>query len=421
MGPASRWNAIAWFWAGRYYCLFFDGEGTMADDHLMATYNRRPPGFEHGAGVWLYDARGRAWLDSVSGIAVCNLGHAHPAVTGALCDQAQRLMHTSNLYPIAAQEQLAERLCQHGRMDRVFFCNSGSEANEAAMKLARKHGHERGLSAPKIVVMDNAFHGRTLASLAATGNASAQAGFDPLPEGFVRVPFNDLDAVAALGTEDDIAAVLVEPVQGEGGVRIPDADYLAGLRRLCDRHGWLLMLDEVQTGNGRTGRYFACEHAGVVPDVIATAKGLGNGFPIGACLARGEAADVLGPGSHGTTFGGNPLACATALAVVQQLEEVMPGVEAQGEQLRSLLAQRLAGNDLVRDVRGLGLMCALELDRGCSELVGLCHDRHLLANVTANQVVRLVPPLIINDHELTLLADRLGDALHAFTRQQEAA
>lgn len=393
----------------------------MADDHLMATYKRRPPGFERGAGVWLYDAHGQAWLDSVSGIAVCNLGHAHPAVTEALCEQAQRLMHTSNLYPIAAQEQLAERLCHHGGMDRAFFCNSGSEANEAAIKLARKHGHERGLHAPRVVVMDNAFHGRTLASLAATGNAAAQAGFEPLPEGFVRVPFNDLEAVSALGAEDDIAAVLVEPVQGEGGVRMPNADYLAGLRRLCDRHDWLLMLDEVQTGNGRTGRYFACEYYGVTPDVIATAKGLGNGFPIGACLARGEAADVLGPGSHGTTFGGNPLGCATALAVVQQLEEVMPAVEAKGEQLRGLLTQRLAGNDLVREVRGLGLMCALELDRGCTELVGLSHDRHLLANVTAEQVVRLVPPLIIDADELTMLADRLGDALHAFIRQQEAA
>ncbi len=393
----------------------------MADDHLMATYKRRAPGFEHGQGVWLYDADGQAWLDGLSGIAVCNLGHAHPAVTEALCQQAQHLMHTSNLYPIAAQEQLAERLCRHGQMDKVFFCNSGSEANEAAIKLARKHGHERGLNNPKIVVMDNAFHGRTLASLAATGNAAAQAGFDPLPEGFVRVPFNDLDALAALGTEDDIAAVLVEPIQGEGGVRIPDADYVAGLRRLCDRNGWLLMLDEVQTGNGRTGRYFACEHYGVRPDVITTAKGLGNGFPIGACLARGEAADVLGPGSHGSTFGGNPLGCATALAVVQQLEAVMPSVEARGQQLRHLLTQRLADHDMVREVRGLGLMCALELDRGCTDLVGLCHERHLLANVTANEVVRLLPPLIINDDEIMMLADRFGEALQAFTRQQEAA
>ena len=393
----------------------------MADDHLMATYKRRPPGFEHGEGVWLYDAEGQAWLDGLSGIAVCNLGHAHPAVTEALCNQAQHLMHTSNLYPIAAQEQLAERLCQHGGMDKAFFCNSGSEANEAAIKLARKHGHERGRQSPRIVVMDNAFHGRTLASLAATGNAAAQSGFEPLPEGFVRVPFNDLEAVAALGSEDDIAAVLVEPVQGEGGVRIPDADYLAGLRRLCDRHGWLLMLDEVQTGNGRTGRYFACEHYGVTPDVITTAKGLGNGFPIGACLARGEAADVLGPGSHGSTFGGNPLGCATALAVVDEISTVLPAVEAKGEQLRRLLAERLDGHDMIREIRGLGLMCAVELDRPCTDLVGLCHDRHLLGNVTADQVVRLLPPLIINADELTMLADRFSDALHAFTRQQEAA
>lgn len=393
----------------------------MADDHLMATYKRRPPGFERGSGVWLYDADGQAWLDGLSGIGVCNLGHSHPSVTEALCGQAQRLMHTSNLYPIAAQEQLAERLCRHGGMNRAFFCNSGSEANEAAIKLARKHGHERGLNSPKVVVMDNAFHGRTLASLAATGNASAQAGFDPLPGGFVRVPFNDLEAVSALGTEDDITAVLVEPVQGEGGVRIPDADYLAGLRALCDRHGWLLMLDEVQTGNGRTGRYFACEHHGVTPDVIATAKGLGNGFPIGACLARSEAAEVLGPGSHGSTFGGNPLGCATALAVIEEIERVLPSVEAKGEQLRGLLAERLESHDMVWEIRGLGLMCGLELDRGCTDLVGLCHDRQLLGNVTADQVARLLPPLIINEDELTMLADRFSDALHAFIRQQEAA
>ncbi len=393
----------------------------MADDHLMATYKRRPPGFEQGSGVWLYDAHGQAWLDALSGIGVCNLGHAHPAVTEALCHQAQHLMHTSNLYPIAAQQELAERLCRHGGMDKAFFCNSGSEANEAAIKLARKHGHERGLKSPKIVVMENAFHGRTLASLAATGNAAAQAGFEPLPEGFVRVPFNDQDALSALSTADDIAAVLVEPIQGEGGVRIPDAGYLTGVRELCDRHGWLLMVDEVQTGNGRTGRYFACEHAGVTPDVIATAKGLGNGFPMGACLARGEAADVLGPGSHGSTFGGNPLGCATALAVVNELESILPSVQARGEQLRGLLAERLGDHELVREIRGQGLMCALELDRACTDLVGLCHDRHLLANVTANQVVRLLPPLIINADELTMLADRFSDALHAFTRQQEAA
>lgn len=393
----------------------------MADDHLMATYKRQPPGFERGSGVWLHDADGRAWLDGLSGIGVCNLGHCHPAVTEALCAQAGTLMHTSNLYPIKAQQHLAERLCHHGRMDRAFFCNSGSEANEAAIKLARKYGHERGFVEPRIVVMDNAFHGRTLASLAATGNARAQQGFEPLPEGFVRVPFNDPDAVTALSESSEIAAVLVEPIQGEGGVQVPDDDYLAGLRRLCDQRGWLLMLDEVQTGNGRSGHYFACQHYGVTPDVITTAKGLGNGFPIGACLARGEAAEVLGPGTHGSTFGGNPLGCATALAVVNTLETVMPEVAAKGERLRALLAEQVGHTDMVREIRGPGLMCALELDRPCGDLVGLCHEQQLLANVTAERVVRLLPPLIINDDELTLLAERFGKALQAFIRQQEAA
>ncbi|MCH8543434.1 MAG: aspartate aminotransferase family protein [Alcanivorax sp.] len=395
----------------------------MNDNYLMPTYARQPLTFSHGEGVWLYDTDGRAYLDGVSGIAVCNLGHCHPAVTGALTRQAATLVHTSNLYRVQHQETLAAALCQVSGMARAFFCNSGAEANEAAIKIARLYGNRRKVSTPTIVVLENAFHGRTMATLSATGNAKAQAGFEPLVSGFVRAPWNDVDAIRALAeTHDNIVAVLVEPVQGEGGVRIPAPDYLARLRQLCDEKQWLLMLDEVQSGNGRTGSYFACSTAGVVPDVLTTAKGLGNGFPIGACLVSGAAEDVFGPGSHGSTYGGNPLGCATALAVVDTLiNDVIPSVNARGALLQQRLREALSGIAMVREVRGQGLIIGVELDRDCPEIVGLARDNGALVNVTAGRVIRLLPPLIINDEEIALLAQHVADAVRAFVQQQEAA
>ena len=316
----------------------------MSEQFLIPTYARQPVSFERGEGVWLYDADGNRYMDAVSGVAVCNLGHAHPAVARTLADQAARVVHTSNLYRIPAQEELAARLCALSGMEKVFFSNSGAEANEAAIKLARLHGHHRGSDAPRVLVMENSFHGRTLATLSATGNRKVQKGFEPLVDGFQHLPYNDLAAVEAAAGDDQaghIAAVLVEPVQGEGGVNVPDGGYLRGLRELCDRHGWLLMLDEIQTGNGRTGTYFACQADDVRPDVLTTAKGLGNGFPIGACLVSGAASALFGPGSHGSTFGGNPLGCATALTVVETLsDEVIPAVNAKGETLRAALREQ---------------------------------------------------------------------------------
>ncbi|NBC15050.1 MAG: acetylornithine/succinylornithine family transaminase [Gammaproteobacteria bacterium] len=369
-------------------------------DHLMATYGRLPVSFERGEGAWLWSDDGRRFLDALSGIAVCGLGHAHPGVREAICEQAAQLVHVSNLYRIPSQETLGERLCAAAGMERVFFANSGAEANEAAIKLARLLAHGRGIQRPEILVMENSFHGRTLATLTATGSRKAQAGFEPLVSGFVRVPYDDLGAVeTAAGNRANIVAVLVESIQGEGGIVMPSAGYLAGLRELCDRHGWLLMLDEVQSGMGRTGRLFAHQHEGILPDVMTLAKGLGNGVPIGACLARGEAAGVLGPGSHGSTFGGNPLACRAALAVLDALEadDLPARARATGEHIRSGLRDGLADLSGVLAVRGRGLMIGVELDRACGELVATALDAGLLINVTAQRVVRLLPPLIIDD------------------------
>nr|WP_242475466.1 aspartate aminotransferase family protein [Thiohalocapsa halophila] len=369
-------------------------------DHLMATYGRLSVSFERGEGAWLWSDDGRRFLDALSGIAVCGLGHAHPGVRAAICEQAAQLVHVSNLYRIPSQETLGERLCAAAGMERVFFANSGAEANEAAIKLARLLAHGRGIQRPEILVMENSFHGRTLATLTATGSRKAQAGFEPLVSGFVRVPYDDLGAVeTAAGNRANIVAVLVESIQGEGGIVMPSAGYLAGLRELCDRHGWLLMLDEVQSGMGRTGRLFAHQHEGILPDVMTLAKGLGNGVPIGACLARGEAAGVLGPGSHGSTFGGNPLACRAALAVLDALEadDLPARAGAAGERIRSGLRDGLADLSGVVAVRGRGLMIGVELDRACGELVATALDAGLLINVTAQRVVRLLPPLIIDD------------------------
>ena len=383
----------------------------------MATYRRLPVTFTHGEGAWLWDEAGKRYLDALSGIAVCGLGHAHPAVRDALCEQAGSLIHTSNLYQIAAQTELGARLTALAGMDRVFFGNSGAEANEAAIKLARLHGHHRGIERPAILVMENSFHGRTLATLSATGNRKVQAGFEPLVQGFVRVPYNDLGAVeTAAANRQDIVAVLVEPIQGEGGINIPAPDYLPRLRAICDRQGWLLMLDEIQTGMGRTGRLFAHQHTGIQPDVMTLAKGLANGVPIGACLARGVAATVLGPGSHGSTFGGNPLACRAASVVLETLESegLVDRAADLGNQLKTGFRQALARQPGVRDIRGLGLMIGIELDRPCAELVGQALEAGLLINVTAERVIRLLPPLILERDQVALLVDRLARLIVAF-------
>ena len=386
----------------------------------MATYRRLPVTFTHGEGAWLWDQDGKRYLDALSGIAVCGLGHAHPAVREALCDQAGTLVHTSNLYQIAAQTELGAQLTALAGMDRVFFGNSGAEANEAAIKLARLHGHHRGVEKPAILVMENSFHGRTLATLTATGNRKVQAGFEPLVQGFVRVPYDDLAAVETAGANrHDLVAILVEPIQGEGGIRVPAPDYLPRLREICDRHGWLLMLDEIQTGMGRTGKLFAHQHSGIQPDVMTLAKGLANGVPIGACLARGAAAEVFGPGSHGSTFGGNPLACRAASAVLATIEGegLTARADERGEQLLAGFRQALAHQPGVRDIRGLGLMIGIELDRPCAELVAQALAAGLLINVTADRVIRLLPPLILDldqaDQLVSVLTRLVSDFLAA--------
>ena len=386
-------------------------------DVLMNTYNRLPVTFTRGEGVWLFDDQQRKYLDAIAGIAVCGLGHAHPAVTRALCDQAGKLVHTSNLYGIGNQQKLGERLAAISGMERVFFSNSGAEANEAAIKLARLWGHRKGIDSPVIVVMENSFHGRTMATLTATGNRKVQAGFEPLVHGFARVPYGDLEALqTAAGNLKGIAAVLVEPIQGEGGVNVPPDDYLPGIRELCDRHGWLMMLDEIQTGMGRTGRPFAFQHHDLLPDVMTLAKALGNGVPIGACLAHGEAADLFGPGSHGSTFGGNPLACAAGLAVMDALEgeQLWQRSDELGARLASTLGEQLSAIDGVVEIRGRGLMLGIELDRPCGELVGRALEEGLLINVTADNVVRLLPPLIMSDLEAEQLTNQLGNLIEDF-------
>lgn len=389
-------------------------------DALMATYRRLPVTFQRGEGPWLWDSAGKAYLDAVSGIAVCGLGHAHPAVREAICAQAGELVHTSNLYGIAQQELLAQDLTRLSGMERVFFANSGAEANEAAIKLARLYGHRRGVENPSLLVMEGSFHGRTLATLTATGNRKIQQGFEPLVQGFLRVPYGDAEAIRAAGRESkDIVAVLVEPAQGEGGVNIPPADYLNEIRAICDQHGWLMMLDEIQTGMGRTGRMFACQHNGLLPDVMTLAKGLGNGVPIGACLARGAAAEVFGPGNHGSTFGGNPLACRAARAVIAVLEtdQLPQRAAVLGERIRLRLLAELAACPGVVAVRGLGLMIGIELDRPCAELVLQGLEQGLLINVTADKVIRLLPPLILSDAEADRIAEGVARLVKEFLAQ----
>lgn len=384
---------------------------------LMNTYKRLPVTFVKGEGVYLYDDQGKSYLDAISGIAVCGLGHAHPQVTRAICEQAGTLVHTSNLYGIHNQQLLGEHLAELSGMERVFFANSGAEANEAAIKLARLHGHKQGIDKPVILVMEESFHGRTMATLTATGNRKVQAGFEPLVQGFARVPYGDLEALeTAAANLKNIVAILVEPVQGEGGINIPPADYLSGIRKLCDQHNWLMMLDEIQTGMGRTGKPFAFQHHDLIPDVMTLAKALGNGMPIGACLANGKAADLFGPGNHGSTFGGNPLACAAGLAVVDQItkNKLWERATTAGEALTRGLAKKLENVDGVTEIRCLGLMLGIQLDRPCAELVGLALDKGLLINVTAESVVRLLPPLIVSDEQIQQLVDELSALIVTF-------
>ncbi|MDH3316883.1 MAG: acetylornithine transaminase [Gammaproteobacteria bacterium] len=391
---------------------------------LMPTYSRLPVTFVRGEGVHVWDRNGKRYLDALAGIAVCGLGHANPAVAAAISTQAGELLHTSNLYGIEKQQALADALVSLSGMEVVFFCNSGAEANEAAIKIARAHGHSKGIEKPEIIVTDHSFHGRTLATLSATGNAKVHSGFEPLVEGFVRVPFDDLAAAErAAKDHSGVIAVLVEPIQGEGGVVVPDPSYLSGLRSLCDRRGLLLMLDEVQTGMGRTGAWFTHQHYGISADVMTLAKALGNGVPIGACLARSEAAAALKPGSHGSTFGGNPLACAAALAVIAtiQREHLVERAAEAGARLAAGLKRALSGQNCVVEVRGRGLMIGIELDRPCAELVGMALERGLLINVTAERVVRLLPPLIISNEQIDEVAGTLGSLIRTWNAGGAAA
>lgn len=386
---------------------------------LMSNYQPLSIEFVKGSGIWLMDARGERYLDALSGIAVCGLGHAHPAVQEAIADQAANLIHTSNLYRIPLQEKLAEKLVQHSGMEKVFFGNSGAEANEAAIKLARLYASNKKISDPVIVVMDKSFHGRTMATLSATGNKKVHKGFDPLVEGFRHIPYNDIDALNALVKEDlNIVAVMVEPILGEGGVVIPDAGYLKAIRTFCDQHDCLMMVDEIQTGMCRTGKWFAFQHEDVMPDVMTLAKALGNGVPIGACLARGEAANLFQPGNHGSTFGGNPLASRAALAVIDVLEKekLAQRAEVLGNRLFDGFKQTLADVQGIKEIRGSGLMLGIELDQDAPDLVGLALKEKILINVTAGNVIRLLPPLVMTDSEADQIVAILSILLKAYLK-----
>lgn len=390
----------------------------------MPTYARLPVTFEKGAGAWLWDTDGRRYLDALSGIGVCGLGHAHPAVAAVLAQQGGTLIHTSNLYHIPQQQQLADQLIRLSGMEQAFFSNSGAEACEAAIKVARRYGHNRGITTPTIVVTEGSFHGRTLATLSATGSRKVQAGFEPLVQGFVRAKFNDIEELREIAkNSSDTVAILIEPIQGEGGINIPDKEYLSAVRELCDEYGWLMMLDEVQTGICRTGKWFAWQHSNIKPDVATLAKGLGNGFPIGACLVQGAAANVLQPGSHGSTFGGNPLACSVALTVLETMEKEQLAQHAaqQGRRICEKLKQAFADEAGVVEVRGRGLMIGVELDRPCGTLLADALAAELLISIQADKVIRLLPPLIISDEEADEIVTRLVTITTSFLSSEKAS
>ncbi|CAA0097888.1 Acetylornithine aminotransferase [BD1-7 clade bacterium] len=380
---------------------------------IMNTYGRLPVTFERGEGVWLFDRDGNRYLDALSGIGVCALGHADADVAEAISAQAKRLLHTSNLYQIDNQQVLADKLTNISGMTNCFFSNSGAEANEAAIKIARKYGYEKGIETPTIITFNRSFHGRTLATLTATGNSAIKQGFGPLPDGFIHLDYNNPELVDALSDNPNIVAVFVEPVQGEGGLNVPDDNYLDELYKICRKNNWLLMLDEVQTGNGRTGTYFAYQHHDFIPDVVTTAKGLGNGVPIGACLAHGEAAGILVPGTHGSTYGGNPLATAAALTTVGRIYDgkLTDHAAQMGTYLLEQFKSRLADNNKVANIRGKGLMLGIELTEDCTQLVAEALDKGALINVTAGKVIRLLPPLIIQQEEADQLVDIVCDLI----------
>ncbi len=386
----------------------------------MKTYAPLPVTFTHGEGVWLWDNKGNKYLDALCGIAVTGLGHAHPAISEAICGQAGRLLHTSNLFEIELQKQLAEKLTALAGMENVFFSNSGAEANEAAIKIARLYGKKKGIKQPTIIVTENSFHGRTLATLSATGNRKVQAGFEPLVSGFSRAPYNDLDAIKSIAKHDkNIVAVMVEPIQGESGINIPDENYLPEIRKICDEYGWLMILDEIQTGVGRSGQWFAFQHFNIKPDIMTLAKALGNGVPIGACVAQGEAAVTFQPGNHGTTFGGNPLACRTALAVLDTIEQnrLVKRAGILGERIINGLRQNLSGLPHVVDIRGKGLLIAVELDSPCKELAKQGLEQGIVINVANENRIRLLPPLILSDDEADMIIEKVSFLVNNFNPQ----
>lgn len=387
---------------------------------LITSYSPMPVTFTHGEGVWLYDEQGKKYLDGLSGIAVCGLGHAHPDVTRTIQEQAARLIHTSNVFHIKEQELLAAKLTSMARMEQVFFANSGAEANEAAIKLTRLFGHKKGIETPSIIVMEKAFHGRTMATLTASGSRKVQAGFEPLVPGFIRAPFNDLDAIHTIAANrEDVVAVMVEPIQGEGGIYPAEEGYLRALANLCEQNDWMLIFDEIQTGNGRTGKLYSCMHYDIQPDILTTAKGLGNGMPIGACLMSKRAKDLFKPGNHGSTFGGNPLACATALTVLEVIErdKLCERVTKNSALLMDKLISNLGEHPHVKAIRGKGYMIGIELDRPANDMRVLGLENQVLFNITAETVVRLLPPLIISEDEIDELVDRITRTINQFTNQ----
>ena len=390
--------------------------------NVMKTYGRKPVAFTHGEGAWIFDTSGKRYLDALCGIAVTGLGHNHPRVTKAIQDQANTLIHCSNLYQIPEQEALAVKLCELSKMETVFFSNSGAEANEAAIKLARLYGHQKGLENPVIIVTEQSFHGRTMATLSATGSRKVQAGFEPLLSGFARVPFGDVEAVRQVALNNkSVVAIFVEPIQGEGGVQIPSTQYLNELRTIADKEDWLMMVDEVQTGMGRTGAWFAHQHNGILPDVMTLAKGLGNGVPIGACLARGKAAETLTPGTHGSTFGGNPLVSRAAMATIEaiELDALVDRATFIGDAITQGLTKNFDGVTSVIDIRHKGLMIGIELDRACAPIVDLGLEAGLLINVTADKVVRLLPPLILDDEQIAFLVSTLSSVITQFLSESK--
>jgi len=399
------------------------------NEHLMKTYAPLDITFEHGEGAYLWDTNKQQYLDALSGIAVCGLGHAHPAITKTIAEQAGKLLHTSNLYRIDKQQHLADQLCDISGMSRVFFSNSGAEANEAAIKIARLFGHKNNIDSPNIIVMENSFHGRTMATLSATGNRKVQAGFEPLVQGFIRAPYNNIDAIKNIaGNNNSVVAILVEPIQGEGGIQIPEQNYLNQLREICDQKNWLLMLDEIQTGMARTGEWFAFQHNNIQPDVMTLAKALGNGVPIGACLANEKAGDIFQPGNHGSTFGGNPLMCATASTVIDTIksENLQSNASKMGDYILSEFKDKLDQLDGVSKIRGLGLMIGIELDtnylkQDCTELVKLALQQHLLINVTAGNVIRLLPPLILDQQQADTIVNTVSELVINILQNKAAA